>query len=297
MAAVQGAFSALLAPGLRKVFFQRYDSMPEVYSRVYNVLSSTRKYEDDQGITGFGVIPEKTESAAIQYEDPVQAYTKRYTHLIYGLGFRVSEQMYRNDQYRVMSRMSNAFGKSTRHTVETVAAAVYNDGFADTGPDAVSLFNTAHPLKHGGTSANHPTTDADLSVASLEAAVTAFRNMRDDNNIRIAVKPTVLLVSPSDEFTALKILQSTNEPWVMTNTKNVIANRGIAPVVWDYLTDADAWYLLAPNDDREFNFFWRLRPRFANSDDFDTGDAKYKVNMEFSCGYSDWRGAYGTSGG
>ena len=33
-------FGKLLYPGLRKVFFETYDELPEQYSKVYNVLTS-----------------------------------------------------------------------------------------------------------------------------------------------------------------------------------------------------------------------------------------------------------------
>ena len=43
---------------------------------------------------------------------------------------------------------------------------------------------------------------------------------------------------------------------------------GIQPFIYHYLTDPDAWFLLA--SDHDMNYFDRINPRFKNTDDFDT---------------------------
>lgn len=297
MPATTGQFSSLMAPGLRKVIFQELDETQQVYNKIFNVGTSNRKYEDDQQITGLGLVPEKPEGVAIEYSDPSESYSKRYTHTAYGLGIRITREMYKDDQYGIAKRWAGALGRSANATIETQAMNIFNNGFTDTGPDGSVLCVTTHTLKGtGGTSSNAPTAAADLSVASLEAGLTAFRNIRDDQNLRTTTRPAILLVSPNDEFTALKIVQTPQEPFNANNTVNIISRRGLQVIVGDYLTDTDAWFLLGKPSDTQLNFLWRERPWMDNDDDFNTKDLLYTIYFRFSVGYSDWRGVYGTAG-
>ncbi len=65
-------------------------------------------------------------------------------------------------------------------------------------------------------------------------------------------------------------------------------------MVWHYLTDNDAWFLVG--DIHYLKFFWRQKLAFDSAIDFDTDDAKFKATMRFSLGHSDWRGVYGVPG-
>ena len=66
------------------------------------------------------------------------------------------------------------------------------------------------------------------------------------------------------------------------------------PHLSHYITDADAWFVLA--DEHDINYFDRRKVAFANTDDFDTGDAKFKLTRRNGSGFGDWRGIYGSSG-
>ena len=56
--------------------------------------------------------PQKDEGAGIVYDDPVSGPTKRYTHLTYGMGFRVTREMWEDDLYGKMKKMPKALGRS-----------------------------------------------------------------------------------------------------------------------------------------------------------------------------------------
>ena len=47
-------FGKLLEPGLRKIFFETYDEIPEQYSKIYNVHTSNSATETDHGMGAFG---------------------------------------------------------------------------------------------------------------------------------------------------------------------------------------------------------------------------------------------------
>ena len=56
-----GQNSQLLAPGLRKVFFQHLKERETQFSRIFNMITSSRAYEEDLEYIGLGTMPQKTE--------------------------------------------------------------------------------------------------------------------------------------------------------------------------------------------------------------------------------------------
>ena len=295
MTTLRANFGTLLAPGLREMFFDRFNRYANEYTEIFNVHDSKRKYEDDAGISGFGLVPEKDEGVGIIYDDPILGYSKRYVHKTYGLGFRVTREMWEDDLYGQIKKMPKALGQSMRISIETDGANILNRGFnaSYTGPDGKPLFATDHPLAGGGTGSNMLSVAADLSETSLEQAFIDIMATKDDRGLLQAMRPGKLVTSPSGAWGASRLLESTSTPGSANNAINPA--KGIIPfVVNHYLTDADAWFVLS--DDHELNWFWRRRPDFEEGNDFDTEDAKFKVTARWSNGWSDWRGTFGSAG-
>ncbi len=298
-----GQNSQLLAPGLRKVFFQHLKEREAQFTRIFNMLTSSRAYEEDLEYIGLGTMPQKTEGSSTVYNDPVQGGKKRYTHLSYGLGFRVTVEMFEDDLYSVMARMTRELAKSGRNVKEVKSFSIFNNGFSSEfgfqklGSNE-AIFNTAHTLVGGGTLANRSATDADLGVASLEAAILLFDNLTDEVGIPIVIKPAVLMVPPNLKQVGVEILGSDFKPYTSANEVNaLIRNDSLHMEVVNYLTNSNSWFLLAGKGEHDLNFFERTPIRFQNGDDFDTGDAKFKAFQRFSVGLGEWRGTFGSQGG
>ncbi|HEY6022304.1 MAG TPA: Mu-like prophage major head subunit gpT family protein [Candidatus Paceibacterota bacterium] len=294
-------FSHLLAPGLREIFFNKYGQWPDEYAQVFNVGSSTRSYEEDAEVVGLGKMVTKAEGTAITYDDPFQSTDKkRYTHTAFGLGFRVTEEMYSDDMYGIIKKMPASLSRSAKQTTEVEAWNIFNNAFGttNTGLDGVALCSTAHlnVKKTGGPYSNRLATDSDLSVTSLQAAIELMEDTTDDRDMNIMLKPKLLIVTPSNKWMARELLNSEKKPHTADNEINALMDEELKYMVGHYLTDDDAWFLVTDKSDHTLNFFWRKKPAFDNSDDFDTGDAKFKASMRFSVGFTGWRGIIGTPG-
>jgi len=298
MPVTTGSFSELIEPGLSAVFYTDLKLAPFQAEQLLNVRESGKHTEDDLTLGGLDTMPELGEGSPISYYSPSQGYKKIYTHVQYGMGYSITRVMYDDDLYGMVGReASQKLARSGKKCFEAVCANLFNNGFSSlyTGADGVALFSTSHPLLNGSTDANKPSTDCDLSLTTLENAVTEFRGFLDDTGAKCAISPRILLVPPGEQFNAEKLVGSQKDPESAENAINPMYNK-VQVVVYDYLTDTDAWFLLAAKTDHKGKIYWRKRATFESDDDFSTGNALFKSTMRFSVGWSDWRGFYGTSG-
>lgn len=298
MTMTRGAFSNLLAPGFRKIVFETYKERPTEGDKLVNMNTSKRAYEEDFPVAGFGTLLAKAEGGAVTYQDAMQGTIKRYVWTTYGLGFRITQEMMEDDLYGIMGRkMSKALGRSARNNFEIVAHSPYNNAFSTSYAGFVSgesLCSTSHALLRGGTASNRPATDTDISLAALQAAVEHFHGLVDEAGLPIVYIPKKVVHSVSFHWTVSQILKSPSMPGTNQNDINQINREGLTAHLSHFLTDTDAWFVLADNHD--VNYFDRRKVTFSNMDDFETGDAKFKVTRRNGAGWGDWRGVYGSEG-
>ena len=298
MALVRGNLGALLLPGLRKIWGDDYQNYPEEYSGIFDIDgSSVRSYEEDHSITSLGLVPTKPEGKGILYDTVFDGYTTRYTHVTYGLGFIVTREMIEDDLYRKIRQMPKALARSNRHTVEIIAQNILNNAFSTAMGDGVALCASNHPLRGGGTFSNVMSVMSDLDITSLEQALIDIKlNWVDDRGLKIHAMAKNLVIPSNLEFQAKMLLKSSGLPDTANN--NINPAQGIIPGGYKelhWLTDTNAWFIQTdiPNG---LTFFWRRRPEFTNDSDFDSENAKFKTTMRLSCGATDPRCIYGSSG-
>lgn len=300
MPVVRGQFAEFLAPGLNMRTFNTYRERPEIFSGLVKVLTSTRAYEEDFAISGFGPLAPKGELETTILDEPFKLGGVRWVHKKFGLGFVISEEMRMFDQYSLMQDLAGALGKSARYTAELYGHDVYNHGFDTTkyvGRDGKALFATDHPIKGtGGTWANRPLVDTDLSQAALEAAWANFQTQVDDRGMPIMIQPAILLVHPTQEIQARRLLGSPTYPGQANpNDPNPIQN-WVRVVSSPFLTDQDAWMLLGTPSEIDVRFYWAMRPDTKTWDDDDADATIHKIKQMHSTGFGDAKGTYGSPG-
>jgi hypothetical protein len=295
--AYRSGFGDILEPGFREIFNDKYLELPQVFPQLFHVNTSIKQDEKDSAISGFGLMVQTNEGASVTYEDPVQMYDKRYTHLKYTLGFKISEELYDDDQYNVMNKKPAALGKAARRTAESSAAGVFNNAFSTSylGGDAKPLASISHPRSDGGTAqSNASATGITLNETNLETARLAMRAQLDDKGMKIESVANILLVPPALEKDAHVIVDSSLRSDSADNDLNFYKGK-YNIIVWDWLTSSTAWFLLDSRQ-HELTWFWRKKPEFKQDGAFDTGMALYKCQCRFSNGWSDWRGTWGSQG-
>lgn len=295
---VRGQFPDLFAARLaylREIIKHWYEAPAQTYPEVFGVMDSNRMFEDLTGVTGFGLFSQQLEGAAVDYDAILDAYDKRFTHLKYGKGFQISEDANDDDVDGAITNLAPALGIAADQSVETVAWNVFNNGFSsETTPDGVSLFNSAHVLRGGGTQSNLVT--GDLSVANLETAVNLLDAMKDERSNVINMTPSLLVIPAGSNglrWVAHEILRSELRSDTANNATNAFNQLGLRILPVKYLTNAPDWFLGVEPARSKLRFFWRKRPVTDFAMDFDTGNFKTKMTMRYSVGAADYRGWVG----
>ena len=299
-------FSKLLYPGLRKVFFETYDEIPEQFPKIFNVQTSNSATEVDHGLGAFGDWVERTkEVAKVAYAKISEGGNVRYTHKAVTNVIMISRELYDDEKYGQMKKMAKALARAGRAKVERDAITVLtkgvkNDDGAFKGRDGKELFHDQHDLVDSSKKCSNLMTGA-LNEANLKKAMKMMRTQLDEAGNLIQMKATKLIVPPALEDTARRLLHSTQIAGTELNdTNEYLKQSGIEIVVMDYLGEeaggSDTAWFLQDGSRHELNFFWRVKPEFKNEEDFDTFVAKYRGYMRYSYGFSDWRGMVGSKG-
>lgn len=308
MTIVRGQFDEFLIPGAKTVFIDDYNELPSVYPQVLGVDSSSKAFEDDLVATGLPIAVSKPEGEPIAFDRARFRGKVRYIHSGFGLGYEITQESVEDDVYKALnSQGAGNLARSLRETEEVTAANVINNGFTTVQTyDGVSLLNNAHTTPDGTTLANRPATDLDLSVAALKASQERFFALKTDRLLRIRMAPNRLIVADNNWFTAMEILNTRvvtgaasggeTASIISLEAHNVVTDMGITPIRWSYLTDQDAWVLLAPKPQLGLRFFWRRKPQPVSGFEKRTQVFWFGITARFSAGATRWRGVDGSTG-
>ena len=302
MAMNRAQFAKMLEPGLNTLFGLEYDRYPPEYEAVFSANTSTKAFEEDVLLQGFGNAPTKDEGAAISYDTASQQWTARYQHETVALAFSITEEAEEDGQYgSIASRYTKALARSMASTKEIKAANILNNATSTTDPygggDGVALLSASHPTTNG-TQSNTLATAADLSETSLESMLIQIADMKDDRGLRIAAQGTTLIIPTAYTFTAERLLESQLRTGTADNDINAIRNMGMVPEgysVNNFLTDTDAWFLLTDCPDG-FKHFERSPLSTSMEGDFDTGNVRFKARERYSFGFSNPRAVFASQG-
>lgn len=299
-----GLHPKALWPGVKHWWGNKYTERPMEWPDLVDVDTDSRAYVEIVQDTGFGLASVKPQGQSLVYDSNVQGFVTRLVHVTYALGYIVTWEELKDNLYEAVSKIrasANAF--SMRQTKENVVAALYNRAFNSSylGADSKALCATDHPTMIGGTFANKPTADADLSEASLEDACIAIAGFTNDKGMIIGVMPRKLIVARQEWFNATRILKSVYQNDSANNAVNALRATNAIPdgiAVNHYLTSAHAWFLRTniPKEAGGLCLYQREETQFDQDNDFDTKNAKAASLERYSVGWGDPRTLYGVNG-
>jgi hypothetical protein len=257
-----------------------------------------RPFVNTTTIASFGRVPIKAEGADVAYDDLAQGYDKKYTADTYELAFQTSKEALDDEQEELVSDAARALGNSLTFTYNSDHADLYNNGFTSTtgSPDGAAIFSASHPLIGGGNGSNLLGTAADLSVQSLRDLLNVIADTVDDAGKLLHWRPSTLLVPQELSWLAKELVRSTERPDTADRAINAFRDDNLNVVVWPYLTDPDAWFLLASPDMMNIRSYWREKPNVLHDWSFESSSMKVKIRARWIRGWSDYKGVAGTPG-
>ncbi len=288
--------SNLLRPGLKSVFGS-YDMYPSQWKDIFKSYDSDKAVEIDVEMKMLGLGQVRAEGAATVMDDMSQRVVTNYIHKYVGLGFVITRQAMMDNLYQSnFPQMTTSLKNSLAQTKEMLAASVLNNGFNPAYPvgDGVQLFATNHPID-GGTFSNTQSIPADLNEGSLESALIAIQQFKDQAGLICMNKPLKLIVPPQLQYTANRILKSEFRTNTTNNDVSAVYNLNAVPEgyrVNQFLTAPKKWFLLT-DASNGFKHFVREKIDVDMYTDFSTDSLMVKAVERYSFGVSNVRAAFG----
>ena len=299
-----GSLPKLLWPGLYDLWGRFYNKYEKIYPKLFNETTSDKAYEEYQEVTGFTFAQVKPQGQSMAYDSVVQGFTTRLINTTYALGYIVTMEEIQDNLYPKESKsrtVANAF--SMLQAREQNLHLIYNRAFNGTyiGADGVALCSTAHPWVTGGTWANKPTVDADLSESSLEDALISIRGYTDAKGLFMNVKAMSLVVPRQETYNAIRLTKSVYQPGSANNDINATKWVTAVPegfIESVYLTAPHAWFLRtdAGGDGHGLIYQNRMSPEFAQDNDFDTKNFKAGTVERYAAGWDNPHAIFGVNG-
>ena len=288
-----------LEPGLNALFGLEYKNYANEHAEIFDTENSDRAFEEEVMLSGFANASVKPEGSSVNYDAAQETFTARYTHETLALAFAITEEAIEDNLYdRLASRYTKALARSMANTKQVKAANVLNNAFSTAnGGDGKELCATDHPIV-AGTVKNELSTAADLNETSLEQSLIDIAAMTDERGLKIAAKGVKMIIPSALQFTAERLMKSSQRVATADNDINAIVSMGMIPqgyAVNHYLTDTNAFFIKTdvPNG---LKHFVRAPLKTAMEGDFETGNVRYKARERYSFGFSDFRGIFGSPG-
>lgn len=299
--AIQEQWAELLEPGLRQIFFKTFSDLaaPSLIPVLFDQGASDKAQEHYLDVGGMSDFP--VYEGAIEYDEEEQGFKTTLTPEEYAKGHWVERKLVDDDLYNIFQGRSTNLARAAVRTREKKAASVFNNAFSATftGGDSIALCG-AHPY-----SPANATTQSNSGVLALsyDNVVTTRRLMRefvDDRGEIVSMLPDMLLVPPELEEEANEIVNTMRgsnpqQPGTGSFTDNLVQRRSIDFIMWDYLTDANNWFLLDMSFAKQhLHFLDRVPIEFAldPAASFNLR-ARFRAYMRFSYGWSDFKFVYG----
>ena len=299
MAATRQHFGDLLEPGFLEIFNDNYKEPDRIAKKVFTYKTSTKQDERFSSITGFGQLTVKTENAPIDYDDPIQGYDRLLSHATYAKGFKISKELWDDDQYNMMNEKPRQLGVAARRTEEAIAANVFNRAFNASylSGDDQELCSTVHPREDAGTSqSNASSTGITFGEENYETAKLAMRGQLDGRGQIIDVMPSKLLIPENLKKTADIVFKSNLRSGTADNDFNPNFNE-LQVIEWLYMNRNDThWFLIDNDTARGLVYLQKELMSFSQDEAWESDAALFKVRERFVVGFYAWRGVWGSQG-
>jgi len=294
-------------------------------SMLFDIQDEVRKTHDEVILHGLSGVEHVAEGSNFPRLNSEQGDTITWTQAQYGAIVPVTYLMRKWDLYNQItdiatSAMDDAMDKLDQSFADMLlygfAATAYTDvwgvSVTPTGPDGLSLFSTAHTNDTTSATFQNVIYDGSVNNPPLSRAAIVSERARglkylDPQGLTRPVKLDTLVVGPSNEDLAERLLFSTQIPGEANNDLNALKGKIKNMKVWERLdtrsdaTDTSAYWFMADSSKvkKTLRAYFTDRPGLSAPEMVpENGDWEYLLRLVYSRGFS-WasyfRGSNGTS--
>lgn len=287
-------------PVVYEWFLEGIDSVPSLIPLLYDVQTSKNLYEYSIGVGGVPVehwdgyrVDGMTRSVDLE-----RGYSKTFTNTEYTVRFPLKKLYIQTDQMGIIRQGINSIGVSAAQKKEVDAAGVFNNSFTASapylGPDGVALCSASHPVgpDNTGTVRDNTGTEA-FSYTAMKNARTNMRNWTDGQANPYLANGKLALLPIELEDTAIEIFDAMGKPGTGNNDANAL--RGFQYAAWDWLTDAESWWLIDPQRCKQCLKWYNYSNLEVMVVEETTTDIVYEFKMVYSYGWRHWSFVYGNA--
>lgn len=293
------SFSTMLDPsvGLRKVFFDSYDEYIKRKAFVpilYSMQGSTRQNEYALSVSALGDFEDFSANGQVVYDDISEGYKSTFTHNEWTKGIRITRTAKDDDQFGIFDGLVKQRGTAAARTKEKHGASVFNNAFTGTsGPDSLSLCNTAHTSTVAGISNQGNSGTDTLSKTTVSSVRLLMMKFYGLNGETVDAEMDTLLVPIDKEEDAWVIIKTKGEPETDNNNVNFHFGK-YKLIVWNKMTSQYDWFAIDSSLMKQ-NLLWfdRVKLEFNQDTVFNTYESRYSAYMRYSYGWTDYKWVYG----
>ena len=301
----------LLEPTLREIFTTEALGRPAAaMQRLYGIRPSSKYQEHYLNTGAMGRVPKY--EGSVEFDRADSGYRTDISNIELAKGFVVERRLVDDEMYGIISEFARSLGDSFAITREIDAADVFVQAFTDNGTyrlgdsangaDGVALCSTAHPvspIRQGTTQSNEDTLA--LTLDNVDTVRQRMRSFTDDRGELVGGAFDTILVPVELERAARQIFdpRAQWEPGSAEFTLNVMASgvmQTTTLIVWDYLTDANAWFAVNSRlAARQLVWQNRVPVEFAREGEFNSLQSKYRGYTRYGRGHTGWQWVYGNN--
>lgn len=327
-------FAGLLREEVRKVAFESYDQQPSVIPQVMEVVPFSQAPQDKMYWVESRAVrdtqtQERRPGEEIKESTAREARRIPYAWKYHAEKIKIPDEMVAYVQGAQDGMVSdNAadsvleyirpqarwFGKERARREEELAASFFNNAgltaghaalnqtievFEDAkgdlaydGKPLVALSGNNHPAIDGSTyfnglALNLTTTNLDTALQRMESS-----NAFDEMGRTIHVRAGQLIVPPALKQTAIQIVAARALAGTGNNDANPYADLDL--IVWNHLTDTDAWFLQDPTL-KALKWYDGGPPMVKVGEKVENFSSVIAVQFKYACNVDEWRGFLGSN--
>lgn len=293
----QSDFIRLFQKNLRDVAFNKYNSLPKMRDKFYNILPSDSSWEEFFDV---GNVPDIPSGSSVTYLSVSPGFHTKIEPGEFSGGLQFQRKFLDDKKYNVFNSQTEGLAMAADRTAEKKAVAPFANPFSTaydymTSEEGVSLCSSSHTTKSGTSTASgfDNAGSSAMDKDSVFATWIAMRQFRDDISERIdTVDDKYALVYPSNlAGTAHEIVKTIVGLDVTSQNANFLHNK-LELIEYPRLDDYDSnnWGMVNLTKMKQ-SLLWidRIKPEFNTNVDFQTYVTQVSCYMRFGYGWRDWR--------